>query len=67
MKSKAGWRQPGVADPPLKSPLDPETILARTVLVESTKRFERLFQLSNKRATGNIVIRKSLVISVLRK
>jgi len=41
-KFKAGWRrQPEVADA-VKTPSDPETILARTVPMEPTKHFERL-------------------------
>ena len=35
--------------------------------MEPSKRLERLFELSNKRATGNIEAHKSLEINILRK
>jgi hypothetical protein len=49
VKSKAGWRHPEWLIP-LKSPLDPETISARTVLMETTKRFEKAFGVEQQKS-----------------
>ncbi len=67
IKSNAGWQQLGVADTveiPFGSPND---LGANGPRWKRQIRFERLLELSNKRATKNTVTHKQLEISVLRK